>query len=98
MKIKEISEKLLLQNQRAPNPEGSKIFKFGGVPNRRGPNFSNSEGSQSGGVLYLLTQRGPNPEGSKFCQSGGVSILSIRRGIILLKDLGKQKKDYSERY
>ena len=60
--------------------------------------FSNSEGSPSGGVLYLLTQRGPNPEGSQFCQSGKVLFLPIRRGINLLKDLGKQKKDYSERY
>ena len=90
MKIKEISEKLLLQNQRAPNPEGSKFFhiqrgpnpegscfhKTGGVPIRRDCIFAKSEGSQSGGVLFL----------------------PIRRGIILLKDLGKQKKDHSERY
>ena len=63
--------------------------------------FPNSEGSQSGGVLHLLTQRGPNPEGSQFCQSGGVLFLPIRSGTVfcqpegvlfLLKDLGKQKK------
>ena len=54
MKNKEVSEKLILRNQRAPNPEGSKIFQI-------------SEGSESGGVLYLLTQRGPNPEGSYIC-------------------------------
>ena len=50
----------------------------GGLPIRRGQIFSNSEGSQSerglvstkpegsqsGGVSYLLTHRGPNPEGS----------------------------------
>ena len=76
-------------------PEGS---QFGGVRIRRGPIFANSKRSQSGGVLYLLTQRGSNPEGSKFCQPGGVSILPVRKGISLLKDLGKQKKDYSERY
>ena len=75
--------------------EGS---ESGGVRIRRGLIFANSEGSQSGGVLRLLTQRGPNPEGSKFCQSGRVLFLPIRRGIFLLKDLGKQKKDYSERY
>ena len=77
---------LYLLTQRAPNPEGSKVFqirrgpspersclhKTGGVPIRRGLIFTISEGSQSGGVLYLLTQRGPNPEGSKFCQSGRV--------------------------
>ena len=60
--------------------------------------FTKPEGSQSGGVLYLLTHWGPNPEGSKFCQSGRFSILPIRWGTILLKDLGKQKKDHSERY
>ena len=38
-----------------------------------------------------------NPEGSHIYQSGRVLFLPIRRGIILLKDLGKQKKDYSER-
>ena len=88
MKIKEISEKLLLQNQRAPNQEGSKLFKFGGVPIRRGLVFTKPEGSQSGGVLYLLTQRGPNPDGSKFCQSGEVSNLPIRKGPIFANPEG----------
>ena len=101
MKIKEISEKLLLQNQRATNPEGSKFFQIGRGPNPEGLVFTKPEVSQSGGVLYLLTQRGSNPgglnfanpEGTSFCQSGGVLFfLSTRRGIILLKDLGKQKK------
>ena len=72
MKIKEISEKLLLQNQRAPNPEGTKFFqirrgpnpegscfhKTGGVPIRRGLIFANSEGSQSVGVSILKIQKG----------------------------------------
>ena len=55
------------QIRRGPNPEGSCFHKTGGVQIRRGLIFPISEGSQSGGVLYLLTQRGPNPEGSKFC-------------------------------
>ena len=84
--------KIFFQIRRGPNPEGSCFHKTGGVPIRRGLIFTISEGSQSGGVLYLLTHRGPNPEGSQFCQSGRVLFLSIRRGIILLKDLGKQKK------
>ena len=101
VEIKEISEKLLLQNQRTPNPEGSKFFqirrgpnpeescfhKTGGVPIRRGHIFANLEGSQPGGVSILPIRKGPifaNPEG--YCS------LSTRRGIILLKDLGKQKK------
>ena len=89
MKIKEVSEKLILRIQRAPNPEGSKFFqirrgpnpegscfhKTGGVPIRRGLTFTNSEGSQSGGVSNLPIRKGP--------------ILPIRRGSILLKDLGK---------
>ena len=86
-------------------PEGSqsggvKIFFFliRRVRIRRGLIFATSEGSQSGWVLYLLTQSASNPEGSKFCKSGRVLFLPIRRCIILLKDLGKQKKDYSERY
>ena len=72
LKIKEVSEKLFLQNRRGPNPEGSKLFlirrspnpegscfhKTRGVPNRRDLTFADPEGSQSGGVL--------------FCQSGGV--------------------------
>ena len=84
MRIKEISEKLFIQNQRAPNPEGSKFF------------FSNSEGSQSGGVLFsqsggvlhLLTQRGPKPEESQFCRSGGVLFLPIRRGTVFVNPEG----------
>ena len=101
MKIKEVSEKLILRTQRAPNPEGSKFFQIrrgpnpegsgfhitGGVPIRRGLTFTNSEGSQSGGVSILPIRKGPifaNPEG--YC------FLSTRRGIILLKNLGKQKK------
>ena len=82
MKIKEVSEKLFLQNRRAPNPEGSKFF-------------SNSEESQSGGVLFSQNRRGLNfadPEGTYFWQSVWVLFLSTRRGIILFKDLGKQKK------
>ena len=83
---------IFFQIRRGPNPEGSCFHKTGGVPIRRGLIFTISEGSQSGGVLYLLTHRGPNPEGSQFCQSGRVLFLPIRRGIIFLKDLGKQKK------
>ena len=45
VEIKEISEKVLLQNQRAPNPEGSCFHKTGGVPIQRGLKFTNSEGS-----------------------------------------------------
>ena len=93
MKIKEISEKLLLQNQRAPNPEGSKLFQF-----RRGPNPEGSCFHKTGGVPIRRGLNFDNPEGSYFCQSGRVLFLPIRRGIILLKDLGKQKKDYSEKY
>ena len=89
MKIKEVSEKLFLQNRRGPNPEGSKFFlirrgpnpegscfhKPGGVPTRRVLIFTNSEGSQSGGVSILPIRKGPtfaNPEGTVFCQTGGV--------------------------
>ena len=95
MKIKEISEKLFLQNQRAPNPEGSKNFpvrrgpnpegscfhKTGGVPMRRGLMFTNSEGSKSGGVSILPIRKGPI-----FANPEGYCFLTSRRGIILLKD------------
>ena len=98
MKIEEISEKLFLQNRRAPNPEGSKFFlirrgpnlegscfhKTGGVPIRRGHTFANPEGSQSGGVSVLPIRKGPT-----FASPEGYCFLSTRRGIILLKDLGK---------
>ena len=83
MKIQKVSEKLFLQTQRGPNPEGS---QSGGVPIRRGPNFSNPEGSQFGqprGVLYLA-----NPEGFYFCQSGEVPILPIRRGPVFANPEG----------
>ena len=102
MKIKEVSEKLILQNQRAPNPEGSKFFqirrgpnpegscfhKTGGVPIRRGLILANSEGSQSGGVSILPIRKGPIFAN----QDGYCCFLSTRRVIILLEDLGKQKK------
>ena len=101
MKIKEISEKLLIQNQRAPirrgpnffqvrrdpNPEGSCFHETGGVVIRRGFIFANSEGTQSGGVSILPIRKGPF-----FAKPEGYCFLSTRRGIILLKDLGKQKK------
>ena len=75
--------------------------------NTRGLVFTKPEGSQSGGVLYLLSGGVPIRRGFIFAnsegyQSGGVSILPIRkgpiflpnrRGTILLKDLGKQKKN-----
>ena len=101
MKIKEVSEKLILQNQRAPNPEGSKLFqirrspnpegscfhKTGGVLFRRGLTFTNSGKSQSGGVSVLPIRKGPI-----FANPEGYCFLSTRRGIISLEDLGKQKK------
>ena len=46
---------LFSQNRRDPNPEGSYIYYFIGVPIRRGLHFANPEGScscQSGGVLF----------------------------------------------
>ena len=90
MKIKEVSEKLILQNRRGPNPEGSKLLliwrgpnpegscfhKTGGVPIQRGLNFANPEGP------ILAIRRGTifaNPEG--YC------FLSTRRGIIFVKGL-----------
>ena len=63
MKIKEVSEKLILQNRRGQN-----IFFLS----------PNSEGSQSGGVLFSRSRRGPNPEGSYIYQLRGVSN---RRGV-----------------
>ena len=62
-----------------PIRRGQIFLKLGGVQIRRG--------------LILTNQRGPNPEGSRFCQSGRVLFVPIRRGIILLKDLGRRKKD-----
>ena len=88
MKIKEIFETLLLQNQRAPNPEGFNFFQFRRGPSPEGSCFHKTGGVPIRGVLYLLTQRGPSPEGSKFCQSGGVSILAIRRGPIFANPAG----------
>ena len=84
LKIKEVSEKLFLQNRSAPSPEGSCFYKTGEVPIRRGLTFANPEGSQTGGVSTVPIRRGPifaNLEGYCFCQPG--------RDIILLKDLGK---------
>ena len=88
MKIKEIFETLLLQNQRAPNPKGSNVFQF-----RRGPSPEGSFFHKTGGVpirrgLIFANSEGPNPEGSKFCQSGGVSILPIRKGPIFANPAG----------
>ena len=91
IEIQKIFENVLLQNQRAPNPEGSKFFpiqrganlegscfhRTGGVPIRRGLIFSNSEGSQSGGVSILPIRSVlflPIRMGTVFCQSGGVLI------------------------
>ena len=39
--------------------------------------FTKPEGSQSGGVLHLLTERGPKPEGSQFSQTGGILFLNL---------------------
>ena len=96
MKIKEVSEKLFLQNRRSPNPEGFKLFliwrgpnpegscfhKTGGVPIRRDLTFANPEGSQSGGVSILPIRRGPI-----FANPEGYCFLSTRRGIIFVKGL-----------
>ena len=97
LKIKEISEKLLLQNQRAPNPVGSHFFfkirrgpnlegscfhKTGGVPIRRGLIFANPEGSQSGGVSILPIRKVPI-----FCQSGGVPFFVNPEGYYFIKGL-----------
>ena len=96
MKIKEVSEKLFLQNRRGPNPEGSKLFLI-----RRGPNPEGSCFHKTGGVPIQRGLNFANPEGYQFWQSGGVLFLPIRRGtvfcqpggvLILLKDLSKQKK------
>ena len=91
MKIKEISEKLLLQNQRAPNREGSNFFfKFGGVPIRRGLILAKSEGSQSGGASILPIRKGlifANPEGYYFIKGLRQTKNKITvRGIRLLAD------------
>ena len=85
MKIKEVSEKLILQNRRGPNkfflnrrglnPEGSYFHKTGGVPILRELTLANPEGSQTGGVSILPIRRGPifgNPEGYCFVNPGGI--------------------------
>ena len=72
MEIMEVSEKLILQNRRGPNPEGSKSFliwrgpnpegscfhKTGGVPIRRDLTCANPEG----GVKKRKTTRAGNEE------------------------------------
>ena len=75
LKFKEISEKLLLQNQRVPNPEGSKFFQV-----RRGPN---PEGSCFHKTRGVPIRRGLKFANSKRSQTGGVSILPIRRVLFL---------------
>ena len=80
MKIKEITEKLILQNRRGPNQEGSKFFLI-----RRGPNPEGSCFHKTGGVSIRRGLIFANPEGS---QTGGVSILPIRRGPIFANPEG----------
>ena len=80
MKIKKVSEKLILRIQRAPNPEGSKFFQI-----RRGPNPEGSCFHKTGGVSIRSGLTFTNSEGS---QSGGVSILPIRKGHIFANPEG----------
>ena len=88
LKIKEVSEKLFLQNRRALNQEGSKYFLIRRVPNPEGSCFY-----KNGRVLFSQNRSVPirrghtfaNPEGS---QSGGVSFLPIRKGPIFANPEG----------
>ena len=68
LKIKDVSENLILRIQRAPNPEGLKFF----FQIRRGPNPEGSFFHKTGGVPIRRGLNFANPEGSYFCQSGGV--------------------------
>ena len=100
MKIKEVTEKLILQNRRGPNQEGSKFFLIRRGPNPEGSCFhTKPEGSQSGGVSILPIRMGPifaNPEGYCFFVNpeGYYFIKGLRqieekiivRGIRLLRD------------
>ena len=55
----------------------------GNLEGLREANFTNPEGSQTGGVLFFPIRRGlifADPERSQFCQSGRVLFLPIRRG------------------
>ena len=88
MKIKEVTEKLILQNRRGPNHEGSKFFLIRRGPNPEGSCFHKTGVSHSGGVTHLLIQRGPKPEGSQFCRSGGVLFLPIRRSTVFVNPEG----------
>ena len=82
LKIKEVTEKLILQNRRGPNQEGSKFFLI-----RRGPNPEGSCFHKTGGVLIRRGLNFADPEGSYFCQSGGVLFFVNPKGYYFLKGL-----------
>ena len=100
MKIKEVSEKLFLQNRRGqniffsllirrgPNPEGSCSHETGGGG---GGGVPNPEGSYIYQLRGVRNRRGlnfANPEGSYFCQSGWVLFLPIRKGTVFVNPEG----------
>ena len=82
MKIKEVTEKLILQNRRGLNQEGSKFFLI-----RRGPNPKRSCFHKNGGVPIRRGLNFADPDGSYFCQSGGVLFFVNPEGYYFIKGL-----------